>query len=66
MHNKYPLIFEVSKLTKKPPRRFIKFGEIPLTIVSNTDVTTHNCLHTDFAGSVFIVKDKGFDCGFWI
>ena len=58
---------EVSKLTKKPPRRFLKFDQIPLTIVWNTDLLHTIVCNTKLATLVDI--DYGsklltsFDCG---
>ena len=62
-------------MLKNPPAKFgdfihsvtiISLSHLTITIVSNTYVTAHNCLHIGLAGSIFIVKGKGFDCGFWI
>ena len=62
----YPLMFEVSKLTKKPPRGF----ETSVRYLYHCLQWWHYCtqLSTYQFGwlSVFIVKCKGFDCGLWI
>ena len=55
---------EISEVTKKPPRSFLKFSYIPLTIVCNTDFTAHNCLQYRIGYfATYIVDIVDFNCG---